>query len=426
MTAMRVLDVLLADALGAYWYDDQRAVRAGAVHDGFDYVGAPVIPGFDRIRMPARALSLGLLLDDGHVAWGDLMTVQYAGAGGRDRPFEPERMRELIDVELAPRLRGESLGSFADAARRALAPRDGGERWPRAVEYGTSQALLNAAAHAARCTATEVLCRDYRLPIVAEPVPLFAQSGDDRYVNVDKMVLKRVDVLPHGLINSRDKFGPRGETFAEYARWVAARVRQLGAADYAPVLHFDLYGTAGLEFGQDVEAIAAFVAGLGDALAPFRVRIETPFDLGSSAAQLEGFVLLRAALERLGSPVELVADEWCDTLDDVRRFAAARAAHLVQIKMPDVGSLADSVAAVLECRAAGMDAYLGGSCAETDVSARAAVHVALATRPSMLLAKPGMGVDEGITIVGNEQNRTVATLRARAAARAAAPRELRA
>jgi methylaspartate ammonia-lyase len=426
MSVPRIADVLLADALGAYWYDDQRAIRAGAVHDGFDYAGPPVTPGFDRIRMPARALSIGLLLDDRHVAWGDLMTVQYAGAGGRDGPFEPERMRALIHAELAPRLRGEPLGSFPEATRRALAPREGGERWPRAVEYGTSQALLNAAAHADRCTATEVLCRDYRLPIVAEPVPLFAQSGDDRHVNVDKMILKRVDVLPHGLINSRDKFGPRGETFADYARWVAARIRQLGAPDYFPVLHFDLYGTAGLEFAQDVDAIAAFVARLGDALAPFRVRIETPFDLGSRYAQLDGFARLRAALERLGSPVELVADEWCDTLDDVRLFAAERAAHLVQIKMPDVGSLADSVAAVLECRRAGMDAYLGGSCAETDVSARAAVHVALATRPSMLLAKPGMGVDEGITIVGNEQNRTVATLRARVAGPAAVPRGLRA
>jgi len=30
-----------------------------------------------------------------------------------------------------------------------------------------------------------------------------------------------------------------------------------------------------------------------------------------------------------------------------------------------------------------------------------------------MLAKPGMGVDEGISIVGNEQSRLLATLRAR-------------
>ena len=74
-----------------------------------------------------------------------------------------------------------------------------------------------------------------------------------------------------------------------------------------------------------------------------------------------------------------------------------------------------TIDAVLECQKAGTSAYLGGSCAETDSSARAAVHVAIATRPAMLLAKPGMGVDEALTIVGNEMNRTVAELQARAA-----------
>ena len=439
---MRVARLLTADALGAYWYDDQAAVRAGAVHDGFDYAGRPVTRGFDRIRMPARALSIGLLLDDGHVAWGDAMTVQYSGAGGREPPFEPAVARATLERKVAPRLEGLELdgfgaacarafgagtGTFAGAADGAAHGAEAGEsagaggaahpgvlRSP-ALRYGLSQALLAAHAHAARTTMAEVLCAEYGLPVVPEPVPLFAQSGDDRHANVDKMILKRVGVLPHGLINNREKLGPQGETFATYARWVATRVRQLGGANYAPVLHFDLYGTAGLEFGGDLDAIAGFLARLGDSLAPFRVRIETPFDLGSHAAQLEGFARLRAALERLGSAVELVADEWCDTLADVRAFARAGAAHLVQIKMPDVGSLADSATAVLECRRAGMEAYLGGSCAETDVSARAAVHVALATRPAMLLAKPGMGVDEGITIVGNEQARTVATLRARRA-----------
>lgn len=409
---MRIRGLLTADALGAYWYDDQAAVRAGAPHDGFAYAGTPRTRGFDRIRMPARALSIGLVLDDGHVAWGDAMTVQYSGAGGREPPFDPSLARAALASEVAPRVAGLELDGFRVTCSRAFDAAATPLRSP-ALRYGLSQALLAAHAHAARTTMTEVLCVDFGLPVMPEPVPLFAQSGDDRHANVDKMILKRVGVLPHGLINNREKLGPRGATFAAYAGWVARRVRELGSDDYLPVLHFDLYGTAGLEFDGDLDAIADFLARVGDSLAPFRVRIETPVDLGSHAAQLEGFARLRAALARLGSAVELVADEWCDTLDDVRAFAREGAAHLVQIKMPDVGSLADSAAAVLECRRAGMEAYLGGSCAETDVSARAAVHVALATRPAMLLAKPGMGVDEGITIVGNEQSRAVAELRAR-------------
>lgn len=414
---MKVCDILFAAARGAYWYDDQAAIRQGASRDGFTYAGRALTPGFPQIRIPARAASLGLVLDDGQVAWGDMMTVQYAGAGGRESPFDPEAARRVVERVVMPRLLGRELGAFPVDCSEVFAPDGGAESLPRAIAYGVSQALLAAIAHARRTTMTEVLCADYGLPVIAEPVPLFSQSGDDRYDNVDKMILKGIDVLPHGLINNREKLGPGGDTFAEYAGWVAQRVRQLGGPGYLPVLHFDLYGTAGLEFGSDLDAMAAWLVRIEARVRPFQLRIETPFDLGGRDAQIEGFVRLRQRLARLGSTIELVADEWCDTLEDVRAFSAAGAAHLLQVKMPDMGSLSESVQAVLECRGGATRAYLGGSCAETDLSARAAVHVALACRPAMLLAKPGMGVDEAIMIVGNEQSRTLALLRSRLAQR---------
>jgi methylaspartate ammonia-lyase len=175
-------------------------------------------------------------------------------------------------------------------------------------------------------------------------------------------------------------------------------------------LHFDLYGMAGLEFDGDIDGMAGYIAGLAEDLKPFALQIETPFDFRSRDAQIEGFVALRRALELRGSAVRLVADEWCDTLADVREYARHRGAHMLQIKMPDMGSIADSAEAVLHCRASGLAAYLGGSCAETDLSARYSVHVGLATQPEMLLAKPGMGVDEALSIVGNEQARVLAQI----------------
>ena len=106
-------------------------------------------------------------------------------------------------------------------------------------------------------------------------------------------------------------------------------------------------------------------------------------------------------------------DERCNTLEDIELFAEARAAHLIQIKMPDVGSIADSARAVLTCKTHGVGAYIGGSCSETDLSARASVHIAVATQADMMLAKPGMGVDEGMMIVGNEMARVAALVAAR-------------
>ena len=37
-------------------------------------------------------------------------------------------------------------------------------------------------------------------------------------------------------------------------------------------------------------------------------------------------------------------------------------------------------------------------------------HVALATRPAWVLARPGMGIDEGLQITYNEMARTLAII----------------
>jgi methylaspartate ammonia-lyase len=108
-----------------------------------------------------------------------------------------------------------------------------------------------------------------------------------------------------------------------------------------------------------------------------------------------------------------VADEWCNTLEDIREFTDAKSCHMVQIKTPDLGGIQNIVESILYCKAHGMEAYQGGTCNETDVSARTCVHVAVASRAERMLAKPGMGFDEGFTIVNNEMMRILAVLAAK-------------
>jgi methylaspartate ammonia-lyase len=241
------------------------------------------------------------------------------------------------------------------------------------------------------------------------PVPIFVQSGDDRYVNVDKMVLKRVDVLPHGLINDvATKLGAEGELLSQYLAWVRDRVLALGGEGYDPVLHFDTYGTIGTAFGADLGRVASYLAHLGELAAPFRLRIEHPVDAGSRAGQIEVMAALRAALRASGAPVGIVVDEWCNTLEDIRAFVAAGAADMVHVKTPDLGGVNNTVEALLHVRRAGLAAYCGGTCNETDRSGQVCAHLAMACGADQVLAKPGMGVDEGLMVVGNEMARTMA------------------
>ena len=399
----------------AFYFDDQKAIKTGAGQDGFVYVGEAVTEGFREIRQAGECVSVLLYLENGAVAVGDCAAVQYSGAGGRDPLFLARNFVPFLERHLAPLLEGRDVDGFLDNARFFDTLEIEGQRLHTAIRYGLTQALLDATALARRLTKAEIILDEYQLPLVAEAVPLFGQSGDDRYAAVDKMLLKGVDVLPHGLINNvPDKLGYRGEKLEEYIRWLVARVEKLRTSPaYKPCLHIDVYGTIGLIFDQDAVRVADYIAGLEKAAGPLDLYIEGPVDAGSKDAQIEELGKITRRLEQLGSPVKLVADEWCNTYEDVVDFTDARCCHMAQIKTPDLGGIHNIVESVLYCNRHGMEAYQGGTCNETDVSARTCVHLALAARPMRMLVKPGMGFDEGMNIVHNEMHRTLAQLKTR-------------
>ena len=405
-----IAGVALMTGLGGYFHDDQEAIRRGATRDGELYLGQPVTPGYDAVRVPSRTVGIGLTLDDGHTVWGDALSVQYSGAGGREPAFDPDMVIPELREHLVPALQGLDVTSFRAADHRAAPMLAALTRSPTAVAYGLSQALLGAAAHATRRTMTEVLCDEFDLPLIAEPVPIYAQSGDNRRDNADKMILKGVEILPHGLINAPSKFGDEGEILLAYVRWLRERIDTHGAPGYAPTLHLDLYGVAGRVFDMDVARVAEYLGRLAQAAEPLSIRIESPMDFGSREAQFEGFAALHDELAAREAHVGVVADEWCNTLEDVREWVRRGGADMLQIKTPDLGSLSNSVLALQACHAGGVQAFLGGSCTETDISAHACVQLAVAARPAFQLAKPGMGVDEGLMIVYNEQARLLSQL----------------
>ena len=412
---MLITDVLCVPVRSGFFTDDQAAIALGAQHDGATYVGTPVTPGFRSIRQPGEAVSVLLILEDGRVAHGDCAAVQYSGVGGRDAVFDAASAIAVIEDVLAPLLIGRRVSGFRELAAEVEALRPGGAPLHSAIRYGVSQALLDAAAQARGVTMAEVVRDEYATGLTIAAVPVFVQSGDDRYDNVDKMILKRVDVLPHGLINNVEtKLGSDGELFASYVRWVRDRILALrDDPSYAPVLHFDVYGTIGAAFGADIARIADYLARLATDASPFRLRLEHVVDAGGRDAQIEVFAALRAALRSAGTEVELAVDEWCNTLEDIRLFLAAGAADVIHVKTPDLGGVGNTVEALLEVRRAGIAAYCGGTCNETDRSAQVSAHLAMACGAVQVLAKPGMGVDEGLMIVGNEMARVAALVAAR-------------
>ncbi|WP_290818846.1 methylaspartate ammonia-lyase [Halovivax sp.] len=418
---MRIEAVHATPGYSGFFFDDQRAIKRGAARDGFAYLGEPVTDGFDAIRQAGEAIVVDVELADGRHARGDCAAVQYSGAGGRDPLFAADEYAPAIEGPVAEALVGRDATAFLDNAEVLESLEVDGDRLHTAIRYGVSQALLEAAAEALGTTKTDVLADALGTEPATEPVPVFGQSGDDRHVNAEKMFVKGAPVLPHGLINSEEKIGSNGEALLEYVEWLVEGAQRLGPDEYEPRLHVDVYGMIGEIFGEpyDGTAVVDYFAALEAAAGPYPLQIEGPMDVGGRTAQIDAMCELRDALRDAAVGVDLVADEWCNTFEDVRAFVDAGAADLVQIKTPDLGGIHRSGQAVGYCEGTDTRAYLGGTCNETETSARACAHVALATDAAQVLAKPGMGFDEGYMIVENEMRRTIAR-RARDADRSGA------
>lgn len=409
---MKIIDVVCSAGRTGFYFDDQRAIKQGAGHDGMFYTGAPVTDGFRSVRQAGESISVMLILEDGQIAWGDCAAVQYSGAGGRDPLFLAEDFIPVIEQYIKPQLVGKEANDFRGLCAMMEAITVEGKRLHTAIRYGVSQALLDAVAKATGRMMCEVVADEYGCTVSDKAIDIFTQSGDDRYINADKMIIKGAQVLPHALINNIDeKLGRKGEKLAEYVAWLRDRILAMRHDErYLPVFHIDVYGTIGAAFGNNnYEAMADYIEELGKIAKPFHLRIEGPMDCDCDReTQMTALAGLTAELDKRGCDVELVADEWCNTLEDIKLFADHKAGHMVQIKTPDLGGINNTIEAVLYCKERGVGAYQGGTCNETDRSAQVCVHCAMATQPVQILAKPGMGVDEGYMIVYNEMNRILA------------------
>ncbi len=416
---MKIVDVVCSKALTGFYFDDQRAIKKGADHDGFTYLGDPVTPGFQAIRQSGEAVSVMIVLEDGQVAYGDCAAVQYSGAGGRDPLFLANDFIPVIEKEIKPRLVGRELNSFKALAEEIDSMKDAktGKSIHTALRYGVTQAILDAVAKGKHKLMCEVVAEEYGTTVSEKEIPIFTQSGDNRYENSDKMIIKGAQVLPHALINHVEtKLGNDGGLLLEYITWLKNRVLQLRTSEeYQPVLHIDVYGTIGIAFNNDLEKMVDFFRKAEAAAAPLQLRIEGPMDMEEREKQMLALKELTARLHAEKIGVQVVADEWCNTFDDIKYFADNGAGDMLQIKTPDLGGINNIIESVIYCKKKGVGAYQGGTCNETDRSAQVCVHVAMATQPVQMLAKPGMGVDEGLMIVYNEMERILAVRKARQA-----------
>jgi methylaspartate ammonia-lyase len=410
---MKIRNVVTSVGRSGFFNWDMLALKRGAKPNGFLMEGEPISPGFKSIIQPGTALSIMLLLDDDQVAFGDCVDVIFTGAAGRDPLFNATEQSKRFATDVRDRLIGRDIRQF----RKIAGEFDGltilGKKLHTGLRYGMTQALLHAASLANGCTMAEIISREYDSQISRNTIPILASCLDDAPM-LDRMILKQAELLPHAaFVDVERDVGRDGGKLLAYAKRVVERVARIGAQGYRPIIHLDVYGTLGELFEGDLDCVAQFLGNIEETVKPHALMVEAPVMMKSREDQIEAFVDLRAAIKRRGLQVQIIADEWCNTLEDIKVFVDAKAADLVQVKMPDLGGINNTIEAVLYARQGGVGTSLGGTGNETDQSTRVTAHIALACQPTFMLSKPGFGGDEALMIETNEMLRTLALINAR-------------
>jgi len=405
-----------------------------------------------------------------HIVWGDCVGMSRGAVAGRPALFRTADGLRAIRRHVAPLLEGRKLTSFRQLATEidiltetALVPApepdkphpseeasagglsrrdlltaplrflredaatdesDSPERHPEvrtitverplhpAVRYGVSQALLKGVAVATGQTMAEVIADEWHLPHPTQPVLIHAQAPVTRSDRIDRMVVRGVDSLGLTVTETTpDLLGADGQGLVRSVQQLKARIEDLGRPKYRPVIHLDVRGALGRLTDQNLGRILGYLLRLESHARPYPLRLESPLVMDSRADQIETLKTLREYAQFRDMDVEIVADEWVNTLDDVEAFLAARAADMVHLKTPALGGLHQAVAATLLCQEAGIRVLLGGSPIETDSSAQATAHVALSTQPAVVMAKPGDSVAYAVASTRNEMARALASIR---------------
>jgi methylaspartate ammonia-lyase len=399
----KILDIKAVKGQGAYYYEDVTTLQKRSVKESDRWRAKAETPGFTYVREVAEVVSIGIKTQEGIWCWGDCVGVSYSGKSGREGAFRSGNGLQEIEKIVRPFLLNKRLTTYREVMNEvkllSLHP---------AVHYGISQALLKAVALNHREEMWQTLQREWGIAESVKEVPIQGSSGNNRIVNADKMIINRLAGLPHGQIDHIEtQLGFKGEVLLDYVSWLTRRISELGASDYLPVVHLDVHGAIGKIFDNEPKKICEYLQSLEKAAGHYRVRVES-VALGRSREEtIQLLVAIKHEIQSCGLKIALVADEWANTREDIIEFARQKAVDMVHIKMPDLGGIEETVEAVLALKKQNVETLLGGSCVETDLSARVSVHVALAIQPTAMLAKPGMGIDEAIQIMRNEMNRAL-------------------
>jgi methylaspartate ammonia-lyase len=291
------------------------------------------------------------------------------------RPLSPEKINALSRRRfLTGSLDKDSSPQYEQVkGERPLSP---------ALRYCVSQLLLEAAAAARGQTMTELIAAKYQLSIHQAPIPLHLaiQAGSPTPdMSILAPPIQSIGYTITGS-NPQAQLGSGGEKLQRFIRQLTKLLSQVTQPDYRPAIHLDLAGGLGELFDYNDGRILGAIYGLEQAAAPYPLRISDPIYFADVDQQIKKMRQLKDYLRMRRLNTQLAANLSIHTVTDVERFVERGAVHLLEISLPRLGTVRQSMQAVQICRQAKMPFLL------RDGPPAFAGQFALATQPHLIMA----------------------------------------
>lgn len=398
--------VLTAISWGSYYFEDITRIRRDLIPVSDRYHTETTHDSYPRVRTPAPAVSIGLQMADGTVAWGDCVPVSFSGKSGRALPKDPAALAQWLQQDLGPWFTGRKIESWLELETAFL--KDFGDI-PAFVRYGVSQAMVGMVAAATKRSFWRIFAEDLQLKTPDVRIPLHGSCGGDWGDTVDRMLARGLAFLPQGQFEClEEQIGSDGKNLIAWIHDFKARAARF---NYTPTVTLDFHGALDELCNSNLVRVADMIQSLIQAAAPHACHIESPL----LAADFQTFKTRISELKQIlmdrgfkAPSFRLVADEWANSVQEMKVLSTAKAVDGIHVKMPDVGTLSECAEAVRILRDAGTFTLLGGSCTETMNGAKCTAHLAMVARPDAVLVKPGMGFDESFAYLDGEMAKVLA------------------
>lgn len=404
-----------------------------------------------------ETISIGVVLDGKHVAWGECVAAPTLTGAEEETPFRIMEGTAVIQNQILPLLKGQPLNRFRPLAAqvdslteivtitRPLPPaqpagptksfsrrdlfteRVWDPEWSKeipteqmtvkrpihhALRYGVSQALLAAVATSRRQSIAEVVAAEYGLPLPETAVAIHLEIAEAHTITVDPMLIHSWGYTTASQ-DFKSELGKNAQRLQRYVRELKTYFATTTGESYRPTIHLDVRGGLGQLYDNDTGKILGALFGLEKAAAPYPLRVANPIIAADRETQAQKLRQLKEYLRLRRMKLQLVGGADIHTVDDAITLARSQVVDLIHLPVPQLGSLHQAIAAVQACQDQGMGVLLDGSTAATGVAMRILCHVALAVQPDFIMVKSGRREDKDLALVHNEMARTVAEIAVR-------------